>query len=523
MRTIAHFLAVIGIIGILMSLMIVPAQADIQPVISQHGLNARYYALSDPNATLISRIDPRISWTYNSWYGEGIATTFHFDESNYALRHGDPYGAEWSGYLLIPESGTYIFGGRTDDYGEAQLYIDGQWVDIVYWHSSWRIDPKQYDRDHSGGYDLYDPLAISLTQGVYPIQAKLAETDGQAASGFDFDWKRPGQPQWEVVPQDFLYPQEYNTPFGSNVCVELPSARICYTSVILAGTTTATASPTTPCGSLPSGFIERGTSQHLTTTAMYTGAVTVGIRYDDSDILTEDDMRLFHCDGTTWHDVTTSVDAVNNIIYGEDSALSWWTIGDPAGAGGGVGLAWYWYIVIVAALAACVLVYFVWRRCVRPKAVADFKVEDISNGQMLICNIWNVPIRSQILKMLNITRRQIDDLIAYFEIIDHADMQRIGKTVRAKITTKQGGIAERVVLPASDDPARFPVVVFNQELNAAYISSGSKEQMLLLPVGLYIIRVKIYFGQRVKQVSQEFAVASESPHLSLSIDKRSGN
>jgi len=513
LRKIVHLLAVIGIMGILVSLTIVPAQADIQQGLTQHGLNAKYYALSDPDTILISRIDPQIAWIYNSWYNNSVIAA----KFNYSSQYGTPFGAEWSGYLLIPESGIYTFGGFTDDFGGAQLYISGQWVDIVYWHSSWRIDPRQYDRDHSGGYDMYDPLTIFLTKGFYPIKARMEEIDGEGGSGFDFRWMRPGT-QWDtVVPQEFLYPQEYNTPIGSPVCVELPSARICFTSVISLGTTTAT-SATTPCGSLPSGFIARGTSQHVTTTARYTGAVTVGIRYDDSSIPTEGDMRLFHCDGTNWHDVTTSVDAVNNIIYGEDSALSWWWIGDPAGPRGG--LAWYWYIVIGAVLAACVLVYFIWRRFVRPKVVADFKVEDIGDRQMLICNIWNIPIRSKILKMLYVRRSQIDDLIAYFEVLDRADMQRIGKTVRAKITTKQGKTAERVAFPASDDPAMFPVVVFNQEINATYMVSDSEELTLLLPGGLYIIGVKIYFGQQVKQVSREFSVVSESPHIRLSVFHR---
>ena len=363
--------------------MIVPAQAE-----TQHGLNAKYYALSDLNTILISRIDPQIAWTYNNWWepNNGIAETFKYSS---ASNSGIPYEATWSGYLEIPESGTYTFGGRTDDYGGAQLYISGQWVDIAYWHSSWMIYPGQRSKDHSGGYDLYDPLTISLTKGFYPINATMQEIDGVGAGGFEFDWKRPGQTQWEVVPQEFLCPDSS-----------------CF--------------PVIP-------------------------VVSNGCRN------------------------------------------------------------WYIYLVIGAALGAGVLAYFVGRRFVRPKVEATFKVEDIGNGQMLICDSWNVK------------RSQIDDLIAYFEILDRADMQIIGKTVRAKITTKQGEIAERAASPASHHPARFPVVIFNQEINAAYIVSDSKEQMLLLPVGLYIIRVKIYFGQQVKQVSQEFAVVSESPHIKLSV------
>lgn len=384
MRKIVHFLAAIGFMGILLSLMMVPVQAD-----TQHGLNAKYYALSDVNTILISRIDPQVAQTYNSWSepNNEIAETFGYVPSS-SGGAGTPFGAVWSGYLSIPESGTYTFGGITDDWGGAQLYISGQWVDIVYWHSSWLIYPAERSRDHSGGYDTYDPLTIHLTKGFYPIYATMQEIDGVGGAGFDLDWQRPGQTQWEVVPQEFLCPDSS-----------------CF--------------PVIP-------------------------VVSNGCRN------------------------------------------------------------WYIYLVIGLVLGAVVLAFLVGRRFIRPKVDATFKVEDIDNREVLICNIWNV------------RRSRIDDLTAYFEILDRADMQIIGKTVRAKITTKQGKTAERVALPASHDPARFPVVVFNQEINAAYMASDSKEEMLLLPVGLYVVTLKIHFGRQVKQVSREFEVVSESPHIRLS-------
>jgi hypothetical protein len=160
---------------------------------------------------------------------------------------------------------------------------------------------------------------------------------------------------------------EPNTPVGSPIQVNLPSAIITFPSITGEGVTVDTLDAA-PCGSLPSGFISRGSTHHITSTATYTGPVTVGIRYNDAGIPTEDDMRLFHCDGSGWHDVTTSVDTVNNIIYGQDSTLSWWLIGDPPGPSGGGGGATgvpvfpNIYIGIAAALGAGVLAYFVRRR-----------------------------------------------------------------------------------------------------------------------------------------------------------------
>jgi hypothetical protein len=85
-------------------------------------------------------------------------------------------------------------------------------------------------------------------------------------------------------------------------------------------------------------------------------------------------LRLFHCDGTGWTDVTTSVDTVNNIIYGQDSTLSWWLIGGPwvpgggggyVPGGGGVPIFPNIYIGIAAALGAGIMAFFIRRRLVR--------------------------------------------------------------------------------------------------------------------------------------------------------------
>ena len=133
-----------------------------------------------------------------------------------------------------------------------------------------------------------------------------------------------------------------------------------------------------------------------------------------------------------------------------------------------------------------------------------FKVEATNSREMLICNIWNVK------------RSQTNDLSAYFEILYHGDMQRAGNRIKAKITTSQGEIVDRVALRASYVHARFPVVVFNKEINAAYISTEAKEQTLLLPAGPYVTRVEIHFGRQVRRVSQDFAVADESPRIRLS-------
>lgn len=161
--------------------------------------------------------------------------------------------------------------------------------------------------------------------------------------------------------------QTSNTPVGTNVTVPLSGAVVTFPTVTGNGTTSAS-SESPPCGSLPSGYFARGSTQHIISTATYTGPVTVGITYDPSGIANPQRLRLFHCDGSGWKDVTTWVDTTNHIVYGQDSTLSWWQIGDPVGGGGGGGASVpvfpSVYIGIGAAFGAAGVAYMLRRRSI---------------------------------------------------------------------------------------------------------------------------------------------------------------
>jgi len=121
-----------------------------------------------------------------------------------------------------------------------------------------------------------------------------------------------------------------NTPTGSNVTVNLSSAIVTFNSVTGEGTTTVTTSQGNPAGGIPSGFRVRGLFIDITTTATYSGPVTVCIQYDPSGVQNPQNLRLFHWNGAIWEDVTTlPVDTVNNIICGNVTTLSPFFVGEP--------------------------------------------------------------------------------------------------------------------------------------------------------------------------------------------------
>ena len=113
-----------------------------------------------------------------------------------------------------------------------------------------------------------------------------------------------------------------NTPTGSNVQVTEGDVTITFDTVTGSGNTTVTESDS---GSSPPPDFEVSCTPpvyyDITTTATYTGTIEVCLTYDDA-VCDESDLHLFHYEGGTWVDVTTSVDTVANIICGEVTSLS---------------------------------------------------------------------------------------------------------------------------------------------------------------------------------------------------------
>lgn len=116
-----------------------------------------------------------------------------------------------------------------------------------------------------------------------------------------------------------------NTPAGSDVAVDVGSARITFDSVSSPGDTTVTVSASG--SAVPSNFTlcDPPTYYNIETTASYSGPIDVCIHYPDT--CDESGLRLLHNDGGSWIDVTTSLDTSENIICGEVSSFSEFIIG----------------------------------------------------------------------------------------------------------------------------------------------------------------------------------------------------
>ena len=114
-----------------------------------------------------------------------------------------------------------------------------------------------------------------------------------------------------------------NTPVGPNVRIDFTGVVVSFGNVTKEGTTTIDSGNCT-YSAVPSSIQVRGLSHGIRTTATYSGFLTVGLEYDESQVINEGKLQLLYWapsfyTGEHFKDGTTSIDTVNNIIYGQVS------------------------------------------------------------------------------------------------------------------------------------------------------------------------------------------------------------
>jgi len=201
--------------------------------------------------------------------------------------------------------GGYIIAGATDSY-------DAGWRN-VYLVKADTSGNKEWEKTIGGSSHDFAYSVVQTTDGGYII---AGYTDSYGAGGGDVYLLK-------VSPVT-------NTPVGSDVTVSLQSGTVNFQDVEESGTTTMTTSTENPGGPTPSDFyVIEGNFVDITTTATYTGPVTLGITYDETQVGDEGSLVLFHWNGSAWEGITTYVDTVENIVYGQVASLSPFFIGEP--------------------------------------------------------------------------------------------------------------------------------------------------------------------------------------------------
>jgi len=206
--------------------------------------------------------------------------------------------------VLQTTDGGYILVGRTSSYG-----VGGDFYLVK--------------TDASGNTEWEKTIGGSSHDFAYSVQQ--ATDGGYIIAGYTDSYGEGGGDVYLVKVSPVI-----NTPVGSDVTVSLESADVTFLGVSESGVTTATTSTENPGGPTPSDYyVIEGEFIEITTTASYTSPVTVGLRYDESQVGDEESLVLFHWNGSAWEDITTYVDTVENIVYGQVASLSSFFLGEP--------------------------------------------------------------------------------------------------------------------------------------------------------------------------------------------------
>ncbi len=101
-----------------------------------------------------------------------------------------------------------------------------------------------------------------------------------------------------------------------------------FANVTSSGTTTATTSSTT--ANPPAGYTPLSQYTDITTTASYSGTITVCLNYNPGQVVNAQALNLLHFEVNGWINVTTSNDTSQGIICGNVTSLSPFVIASPA-------------------------------------------------------------------------------------------------------------------------------------------------------------------------------------------------
>jgi hypothetical protein len=117
-------------------------------------------------------------------------------------------------------------------------------------------------------------------------------------------------------------------PAGQNQTITVGNASLTFDNITSAGYVVQTPISSPQGGPIPHEYKLLGSYFDLTTTATYTGSITVTVPYDPN---ANGALKLWHWNGTSWQDITLTpggIDTTNHTITGVTTSLSPFAVGE---------------------------------------------------------------------------------------------------------------------------------------------------------------------------------------------------
>jgi parallel beta-helix repeat protein/predicted outer membrane repeat protein len=180
------------------------------------------------------------------------------------------------------------------------------------------IDEFECSLDGGAFEPCDNPYELELPVGSYSIAVRAVDLLGKAGP-------TSAPYAWTVVPFVDPDPEVNNTPAGTNVGVLLEApggteALVTFATVSAAGNTTVTEATSVPA--LPSNFQLGASTFDVSTTATFSGPITICLPYDPDLFTDPNAVRILHFENGAWVDVTAFVNVTGEQVCGTVSSLS---------------------------------------------------------------------------------------------------------------------------------------------------------------------------------------------------------
>lgn len=298
--------------------------------------------------------DPALDFVYaygavsasTHWSGD---TTLPLGQYNYSLYNpstGQSFGVTNDAFI-VPPAHYEIFARLTPPQGAAPIELGSQQINVVGQQTTTVVfDASETTGKIRGTVVINGTPADGAVRLCQPIGDCPFNYSGTAGARYDFQngsftlLATPGSYRLSVwntngillgtIPLTIdegqlidLSTNAVSVPSGLNVTVSVGNITLTFDQVDTSGFVLFTTTTTPQGGPPPSSYKFLNTYYELTTSAGYSGQITLSFTYDQNDVTgNENKLKLLHWDGSGWQDITTSLDTVNNVITGVTSTLS---------------------------------------------------------------------------------------------------------------------------------------------------------------------------------------------------------
>jgi len=278
------------------------------------------YFLGSSNNTIQDNFIALNNWTGIELLGDSLYNTIRTNFVMMNYNHGLAMNYSYLNYV----TGNYFI--DNEGYGAAffgasnnTIYHNNFENNGAAWYSNQAVDAwcsNSWDNGYpSGGNYWSNYNGTDLYKGV---SQDINGSDGIGDTYFTIDANSTDR-------YPLMGPVGSSTTTGTNVTVfPTENVGLIFDSVTGGGSTSVNETKTGPAPS--SGFKLEGKYYDITTTASYSGNIEIRIIYDDTNMTLEEETNLYlaswNATTSQWVNITTYVDTINNVIYGETSHLS---------------------------------------------------------------------------------------------------------------------------------------------------------------------------------------------------------